>query len=37
LAAFIEIMGDSFGMINDWDNLGYDEGTLQTQRVPTIL
>jgi hypothetical protein len=37
LATFIEIMGDSFGMINDWNDLGYDEGTLPTENMPAIL
>ena len=37
LATFIEIMGDGFGMINDWDDLGYNEGTLPTQSMPAIL
>jgi hypothetical protein len=37
LATFIEIMGDSFGMINDWNDLGYDEGALPTENMPAIL
>jgi hypothetical protein len=37
LATFIEIMGDSFGMINDWNDLGYDEGMLPTESMPAIL
>tara|TARA_B110001452_G_scaffold85267_1_gene69685 strand:- start:956 stop:1105 length:150 start_codon:yes stop_codon:yes gene_type:complete len=37
LATFIEIVGDSFGMINDWNDLGYDEGMLPTQHMLTIL
>jgi hypothetical protein len=26
-----------FGMINDWDDLGYDDGTLPTQSMSAIL
>ena len=37
LATFIEIMGDSFGMIYDWNDLGYDEGMLPTESMPAIL
>ena len=37
LATLIEIMGDSFGMINDWGDLGYDQGTLPTENMLTIL
>jgi hypothetical protein len=37
LATFIEITGDSFGVFNDWDDPGYDEGTLPTVNMPLIL
>ena len=33
----LQIKGDSFVMINDWDDLGYDDGTLPTQSMPAIL
>ena len=37
MATFIEIMGDSFGMLNDWNDLGYDAGTLPSENLPVIL
>jgi hypothetical protein len=37
LATLIEITGDSFGVFNDWDDPGYDEGTLPTEIMPAIL
>jgi len=37
LATFIETMSDSFGMMNDWDDFGYAEGTLPTKNLPAIL
>jgi hypothetical protein len=33
----LQIKGDSFVMINDWDDLGYDDGTPPTQSMPAIL
>jgi len=37
LATFIEIMDDSFGMINDWNDLGYNDGMLLTENMVAIL